>query len=77
MNFSKESSTFVNMIREAIIQELSRRNLSKRKCAIDAGIGEDYRHFNEFLLGERNYPIEKIEKVLLHLDLEIKNKDYF
>ena len=71
MNFSKKNNNFASMIKEAIIGELNRRNISKRKCASDCGFLDDYRHFNEYLKGQRGYPIEKIEKVLTYLNLKI------
>jgi lambda repressor-like predicted transcriptional regulator len=73
MRFSNKSSNFARMIREAIIQELSRRGISKRKCAIDNGLV--YQNFNNFLLGKRPFPLDEIEKVFNYLGLEIIKKE--
>lgn len=60
------------MIRSAIKKELQERNISIRKCALDLGFR--YQDFYRFLKNERPYPVEKIEKCLQYLSLEIAKK---
>jgi hypothetical protein len=70
MSFSEKNSNFAHMIREAIIQKLTDRKISIRKCAIDNDF--NYQDFYRFIKGYRPYPLEKIERVISYLDLEIK-----
>lgn len=60
------------MIREAIIDQLKKRKISQRKCALDNEV--DYINFNKFLKGQRPFPLSDIEKVLKYLYLEITVK---
>lgn len=61
------------MIREAILNRLKELKISQRKCAIDCEL--HYISFNQFLRGQRPFPIDKIEKVLNYLSLEIRTRD--
>ena len=67
MNFLRINNTFANMFREVITEELLKRGISKRKCALDNGLV--YQNFYHFLLGKRSMPVSDIEKVLSYLDI--------
>jgi hypothetical protein len=62
----------MEMIREAISDRLKEKHISIRRCAIENGL--TYQNFYGFLKGNRPFPLDDIEKVLIYLGLEICKK---
>jgi transcriptional regulator with XRE-family HTH domain len=66
-----QNTTQERMFREAIKAELKRQNLTVKHVTRELGL--NYSNFNEFLKGTREtYPLDKLEKVIEYLHLEIK-----
>ena len=59
------------MIREAILKALKEKKISQRKCAIDLGL--DRANLNNYLKNRRSIPVDDIEKILMYLNLKIKD----
>jgi transcriptional regulator with XRE-family HTH domain len=58
------------MIRESIIQALKDQGVSQRLCALDCGIAPQT--LNNFIKGHRPLPLDKLEKVLTYLKIEVR-----
>jgi transcriptional regulator with XRE-family HTH domain len=58
------------MIRESIITALKNQGVSQRRCALDCGIAPQT--FNNFLKGHRPLPLDKLERVMNYLKIEMK-----
>jgi lambda repressor-like predicted transcriptional regulator len=58
------------MIRESIITALKNQGVSQRRCALDCGIAPQT--FNNFLKGHRPLPLDKLERVMDYLKIEMK-----
>lgn len=58
------------MIRETIITTLQARGVSQRRCALDCDIMPQT--LNNFLKGHRPLPMDKLERVMNYLKIEMK-----
>lgn len=58
------------MIRKTITTALKNQGVSQRRCALDCGITPQT--MNNFLKGHRPLPLDKLEKVIEYLKIEMK-----
>jgi predicted XRE-type DNA-binding protein len=67
------NSTQESMFREAISDEIKRQKMTVKHVARELDL--NYSNLNEFLKGTREtFPLEKLEKVINYLHLELNPK---
>jgi transcriptional regulator with XRE-family HTH domain len=60
------------MIRKAILEIKNKYNLSYREILLKSGLPlVDRGALNDFILGKRSYPVEKLEKIFVSFGVEI------